>query len=238
MSTDSGERSASRWGRIYLGAKVGSLGEVEMVRSQAWTPQDEEEYLDRVRVKAEAKAREILTQAEAEAAVLREKARDEGYSEGMKQAGEEFNELRASMGEASAAVLSAIEGQCSGIFEAWRADLAGLVPLAVEKMLGIVLEEHHRKVLEALYLESVNALSNARQITVFVNPEDEAAVADIIKMSKENHQELESWKVKVDASITPGGLKVESDSSLADNTVESRKAAVNQVLEALHVPVD
>ena len=140
------------------------------------------------------------------------------------------------MGSAVSGVLNSLQNSGAAISKAWREDLAALVRVAVEKTLGIVLEQERAKVLEGLYLQAVKALESRRSITVRVNPEDEAAISDIIGMGRAGQPELENWSVKADSSVSPGGLIVESDSSLADNTVESRKAAVESVLAGLHIP--
>ena len=228
--------SDKKWGRIYIGTKDSELYDVEAAKSRAWSPKDEEEYLHRVRDKAEGMARDIIALAEADATSLRLKAQEEGYAEGFKRANAELEELRSSMSETVQAVLSAIEGQCSSIFSAWREDLTALVRMAVEKGIGFVLEENRAKMLEALYVQAVQSLDNHRNILVRVNPEDEPVVADIINTTKERFSELVAWKVKADASVSPGGMTVESESSLADNRKESRRAALENILATLNLP--
>lgn len=219
-----------------MGDRVADLGDVESRRSRAWTEQDEAEYLEKVRLKAQEKAKEILAAAEQEAQALREQATNEGYAEGIRLAEAELAELRSSMGDTVNAVLGAIQGQSAKVTAAWREDLAALVPLAVEKGIGIILDQERRQVLESLYNQALQALESGRNITVRCNPEDAPAVEDIINLGKEKYPELMQWKVQGDTSITPGGILVESESSLASNTIESRKAAIMQILDALSIP--
>lgn len=225
-----------KWGRIYMDNRVSELGSVEHSCSQAWSEKDQEEYLERVRQKAEDKAREILQAAQEEAKALREAAYAEGYEAGMKQAEDELTELRSSMGDTVQAVLSAIEGQCSVVYQSWRADLCALVRLAVEKGLALTLAEEKAAVLENLFEQAVQNLQSARQIFVCCNPEDAVAVEDIISLARDKFPEMTGWKVRGEASIEPGGILVESESSLANNTIESRRAAVDKVLEGLNIP--
>ncbi|MDL2306893.1 flagellar assembly protein FliH [Desulfovibrio sp. OttesenSCG-928-C06] len=231
----------SKWGRIFIGNKISELNDVESVRSRAWDEKDENQYLDRVRVRATEKAKEILAQAESEAAAIREQARQEGYDEGVRLAEQELEELRSSMGDAVSAVLSSIQQESAAVTRAWRDDLAALVRISVEKAFGITLQEERGKILENLYHQALRTLESARNITVRVHPEDEAAIADIIALGQNaanqaGQTELEGWRVKGDPSLTPGGLIVESASSLADNSIESRMAAVQSVLDTLMVP--
>ncbi|MDR2891675.1 MAG: flagellar assembly protein FliH [Deltaproteobacteria bacterium] len=230
------EESKPKWGRIFMGDRISELGDVESVRSRAWDAKDEADYLDRVRARATEKAKEILATAETDAAAIRREAAEAGYAEGLKQAEAELEELRSSMGSAVSGVLNSLQSSGPALSRAWRDDLAALVRLSVEKILGITLEREKSKVLEGLYLQAVKTLENNRRIVVRVNPEDEAAISDIIGMGLVGQPELEQWSVKADASISPGGLILESDFSLADNTLESRKAAVESVLAGLHLP--
>lgn len=233
---DSDNASPPKWGRIFIGTKDSELHDVEAAKSRAWTAEDEERYLMRVRARAEEMAKDILSRAEAQAINLRQEAHDQGYAEGIQKAEAELEGLRSSMAETVNAVLGAIEGQCSSIFGAWREDLTALLRLALEKTMGIAVTEERAAMLEALYVEAVKTLEKHRSINVRVNPEDEPVVADIINTSKERFPDLVTWKVLADKSITPGGIIVESESSLADNTIESRKAAINTVLENLSLP--
>lgn len=228
--------NTQKWGRIFMDSKVSELGSFEQRRSMAWSDKDQDDYLDRVRQKAEDKAKEILLAAQSEAKAVRDAAYNEGYAEGVRQAEGELAELRASMGDTVHAVLGAIEEQAAAIYPAWRDDLAALVRLSVEKGLGVVIDEERGSVLEALFEQAVKSLESARRIVVRCNPEDAGAVEDIISMSRERFPDTNAWQVCEDAGIQPGGILVESESSLANNTIESRKAAIDKVLEGLNIP--
>ncbi|BFR47165.1 flagellar assembly protein FliH [Nitratidesulfovibrio sp. HK-II] len=241
MSSSDAEKP-DRWGTIFMGP--GPLGETTLTGMEGasarplWDEHTEEEYMERVRAKAEAKAREMLTQARMEAEVMRAAAHDEGYNAGMAQAHRELEEFRAAMGESVSAVLSAIQGQCSSIFAGWRADLVGLLRAAVERGVGLVVDAERAAVLETLFVKSVQALEQRRTLTVRVNPEDEPAVADIIAATKERFPGLEAWTVRGDAAIGPGGMVVESRDGMVDNTIETRRRIVEEVLAGLTLPED
>ncbi len=236
MADEHTPESGKAWGRIYMGDRVAELSDVERRRSNAWTEQDEADYLAKVRQKAQDMAKEILAKAERDAAALREQAAQEGYAEGIKQAEAELAELRGSMGDTVQAVLGAIQDQSGELIKHWKDDLAALVRLAVEKALAVTLDQDRAKVLEGLFTQAVQALENSRSIVVRCNPEDAAAVEDIINLGSEKYPELAKWKVIGDASVTPGGILVESESSLADNSIESRQAAVMKALETITLP--
>ena len=224
------------WGTVYMGANAFSLDSVEGEKSQNWTEADEAAYLERVKQKAVAMAADIVDQARREADGIREAARDAGYNEGMAQAEQEIEDFQTAVSGSVSAVLSAIEGQCSSIFASWRDDLVTLLRIAAEKAVGMRLADDKARLLEEVYTQAVAALENRRNLVIRVNPEDEPAIADIVAMTQARFTDLKAWSVKGDPGISPGGLIVESDDSLADNRVEKRVALVGEILKSLSLP--
>ena len=224
------------WGTVFSLGRERSLKGMENSRSTAWSEKDEAEYLERVRAKAEQIAAGLITEARTQAGQIMEEARREGYEAGLNDAQAELEAFRAEMAESVSGVLGAIEGQCSHIFEQWREDLVGVVKLAVERITAIELAERRREVLEGLLLEAVGLLEKRRELVIRVNPSDEPVIEDIIKVTRDRFDDVKSWRVKGDADISPGGMVVESESSLAEGRVESRIAAVEQVLSRLTLP--
>ncbi|MDR0339457.1 MAG: flagellar assembly protein FliH, partial [Desulfovibrio sp.] len=227
---------AEAWGTIFSSSGEHNLGGIEHARSKAWTEQDEAAYLDRVRRKAEQIAADLIAEARAEAENVRRHARQQGYDEGLAEASAELETFRAGMAESVSAVLSAIEGQCSHIFDQWREDITEVARLAVSRVTAIELTEKRREVLEALIIEAVGLLEKRRELTIRVNPEDEPVLNDIVSTTQERFADVKSWRVKADADISPGGMIVESESSLAEGRIESRAAAVDEVLKKLRLP--
>ncbi len=227
------KKDSDSWGTIYSRGQEHTLGGIEHARSTAWTAADEADYLNRVKAKAEQIASGIIADARAEAENLREEARKEGFTIGMADAQAELDSFRTGMTESVSSVLNAIEGQCSHIFDQWREDLVGVARLAVEKITGIQLAEERRAILESLLVEAVSVLEKRREVLIRVNPEDEPVLSDILSMTQERYPDVKSWRVKADGSITPGGMVVESESSLAEGRLESRRAAVEEVMSRL-----
>ena len=235
MSEDPKDRS-SEWGTIFSLGREHSLSGMEHSRSTAWTEKDEAAYMERVRAKAEQMAVGLITEAKAQAERIREQALREGYEAGLAEAQGELDNFRQAMADSVSAVLSAIEGQCSHIFAQWREDIVGVARLAVERITAVELSEKRREVLEGVLLEAVSLLEKRRELVIRVNPEDEPVIEDIIRITRERFDDVQSWRVKADASIAPGGMVVESESSLAEGRVESRIAAVDQILSRLTLP--
>ncbi|MDR2603937.1 MAG: flagellar assembly protein FliH [Desulfovibrio sp.] len=231
--SDAEEKRAGAWGTIYSRGDEYGLGGFERGRTTAWNEKDETEYLARVRRKAEAMAAEILSAAASEAAELRAEAEKTGYAAGTARAAEELEEFRAGMSESLAAVLSAIEGQCSHIFEQWRDDITAVARLAVERVTALELSEKRAAVLAALLDEAASLLEKRRTLVIHVNGGDAPVLEDIVASARERFPDVASWRVRADPAITPGGMLVESESSLADGRLESRIAAVDEVLKDL-----
>lgn len=224
------------WGTVFARGGEHSIGGLENARSTAWTEKDEAEYLQRVKGKAEQMAAGLIAAARGEADQIRDEARKEGYEAGLRDAQEELENFRAGMTETVQSVLGAIEGQCSHIFEQWREDLVAVTRLAVERVTGLELSERRQESLEALLVEAVGLLEKRRELVIRVNPEDEPLVADIVEQTKERFADVRSWRTKADPEISPGGIVVESESSLAEGRLESRIAAVDEVLRRLSLP--
>jgi flagellar assembly protein FliH len=231
-------KDPTAWGTIFLNGSERSLAGLEGARKTSWNEKDEAEYLERVRRKAENMAAGVVARARDEAGGIREQARQEGYAKGLDEAKAELESLRAGMAESVAALLSAIEGQCSHIFDRWREDLAGVAKLAVERVTAVELSEKRAQSLKALLEAAVAILENRRELVIRVNAEDEPALSDILNLTKELFPDVKSWRVRSDASISPGGILVESESSLADGRMEKRVAAVEEVLKHLSLADD
>ena len=233
-SSDAGK--PRNWGSVYMGTTTLSLASVEGDIRQEWTAEDEAGYLERVRAKATEMAASLVDKAREEAESIREAARQEGYNQGMAQAEQEIEEFQNTVSASVAAVLTAIEGQSSSIFDAWRSELVALLRLAVEKGIGMPLVDDKAALLESLYTQAVATLENRRNLVIRVNPEDEPAIADIVNLTRSRYPDLATWSVKGDPAISPGGLVVESEDSLADNRAEKRAAIVMQVMSSLTLP--
>ncbi|MDL2268263.1 flagellar assembly protein FliH, partial [Desulfovibrio sp. OttesenSCG-928-G15] len=163
-------------------------------------------------------------------------AEQQGYEKGLEAAQEELNDFRNAMADSVSAVLRTLQEQGPHIFEQWREDVVGVVRLAVQRAIAKEISEHRKEVLEGLVVEAVGLLEKRRELVVRVNPDDEPVINDIISLTRDRFDDVRSWRVKSDSSITPGGMVVESESSLAEGRLEARIAAVDEVLERLTLP--
>lgn len=203
--------------------------------AKVWDEKTEAEYMGRVRERAVAKAAEILSEARVEAERLHQQAKEEGYAQGLAESKAEVESFRAELGASVGAVIEAIEGQSSNIFDRYRSDLVDLTKLAVEKVLSTELSSDRAAGIDNLFKQAMEKLENRTSITVKVSPDDEAIVSDLVASAQLKYPDLKVWNVRADSSVTPGGLLLESQDSLIDNRIESRKEIIRNVLDSLEL---
>lgn len=200
------------------------------------------QWAEALRARTEARHNEVLTQqADAqrvleEAENLRTSAYEEGYAAGQAQAQQELEAHLAELDFVTASVLQALAGQCAGITQSWRAELTELVLESVRTGTGWVLRQDRTAVLESLFDEAARALERRQRFRIRVNPEDVGTVDDVVRRAKVQFPDIEMWDVEADATLDPGGLIVESASGRVENTQESRRTLVDEVLRHLTLP--
>ncbi|WP_290917845.1 FliH/SctL family protein [Halodesulfovibrio sp.] len=241
LSDTAAPKGVAAWGTIFTGpgtANEHTLEGVEGSRSMQWDDATEAAYMERVRERAAERASKILAKAREEAEWIKEKARQEGYEQGCQQAQQELEAVQKQHADSVSGVLGAIQGQCSNIFNTWRDDLVTVVRASVERTCAVEMSENRQSSMEKLFAEAVQVLDDRRQLVVTVHPDDEAMVSAIIQNAQHHYNGLEAWTVKASAAIEAGGIIVESRDGMVDNTITSRRQAVDEILDQLVIPED
>lgn len=237
----SNTRSGKWTGKVIVGVGSGdrasetTIQALEGKRAPKW---DDEEYMERVRARAAAKAQEILVAAQAEAAQLREQAREEGYAEGIRQAQAELDQAKGEYGGAVGQVLEMLQSSGRGVFERYRQDLVILVRMAAEKVIGTEISWRREDILGCLLDQALEQLDSRVGLNITVNPADEPLLAEMLEAARQRHAGLDRWRVKPDAAMQPGGVVVESDHGMVDNTLEGRMTILADIFSQLSLPVD
>ncbi len=230
----------TRTGKVIMGGVVRNLAgapeSAEQSNRSIWDEAAEAEYLVRVKARAADKAREVLLAAREEATEIRRQAADEGYEEGVRQAQDELVQAHQEMAESLASSLAAVSEGSIAIWRAYREELVLLVHLAVEKILGIVLDDSRREVIEALLDEAASRLEASQGLVLRVHPDDRETLESILEVFADRYHTLRNWRIEADGSMTPGGLKVESTLGMVDNSMQSRRQVVQDVLDSLELP--
>ncbi|PTN33579.1 FliH/SctL family protein [Desulfonatronum sp. SC1] len=223
-------------GKIVLGPRR-SVGLSELTlgggQQAAWNMEAEEEYLTRVRGKAQGMAKEILTQAMTEAEGIKAKARDEGFREGQAQGEAKMNLVLEQAAEQCAAVVRSIEEQGQEVWRTYRSDLVMLLQVMVEKAIAVELDVHRRESLANLLDQAVDMIDAKRKVVIAVHPRDRGLIEDLLALGRTEDGRLTGWKVKDDPQIEPGGLILECDHGMVDNTIASRKAGLREIVDQL-----
>lgn len=173
-----------------------------------------------------------LTLDELEA--IRQDAYNEGFATGEKD-GFHAGQLKAKQETdiALAAKLASMEQLMTQLFEPISAQDQQLEE-AMVSLLGQMVRQVIQRELVSDSSQIRQVLSEALKllpmgtgnIRIHVNPQD----FEIIKALRERHEE--SWRILEDASLLPGGCRVESELSRIDATVETRlNQAIKQLFE-------
>ncbi|WP_028572568.1 FliH/SctL family protein [Desulfonatronum lacustre] len=232
FSNPDGVRSG---GKILIGPRSVGLSELTLAggRQAAWSMEAEEEYLVRVRAKAQVMAKDILAQAMEEAKQIKVQARDEGFREGQAKADTQLKQVLEQAAGQCAAVISSIEEQGRAVWQTHRGDLVMLLHVMVEKAIAVELDVHRRESMANLLDQAVDMIDAKRKVIIAVNPQDRGLIEDLLTLGKSDGDRLTAWKVKDDPRIEPGGLILECDHGMVDNTVASRKAGLREILDQL-----
>lgn len=231
-------------GRVIMG--MGGSGPSEMRiedmdsrrRPNVWTAKTEEEYFRRVRDKAAAMAREVVDSAQAEIEQMRAKAREEGLAEGRAQAAAEKEQFLSAQAKALAQSMGTLCTGCESIWNEQRQELVTLVRLTVEKLLNIELAARRTEVLGSLLYQAVEAIDSTRGLAVVVAPADKELVEELLARAREENPRLAQFTVRTEADMSPGGLRLESEQGLVDNTLEGRWKVIEPILDQLAIAED
>lgn len=231
-------------GRVIVGLGSNGPGEMRIEdmdsrrRPNVWTAKTEEEYFRRVRDRAAAMAREIVDSAQAEIEESRARAREQGLAEGRTQAAQEKEKFLSDQARSLAKSLGSLCTGCQNIWDEHRQELVTLVRLTVEKLLNIELAQRRVDILGNLLAQAVAAIDTTRGLTVVVSPVDRDLVEELVNRARAENPRLSQFTVRAEPALSPGGLRLESEQGLVDNTLEGRWKAIEPILDQLAIVED
>lgn len=208
-----------------------TVNQIEGTKAQVLDQQTELDFWARVRAKAQAKAREILNQAMAEGELIKEQARQEGLAQGMADARQACQTELSGLGNTLAGVLGSLEAERRVLWARHRQEFAALLKLSVEKTLHTELSERRQEILGNLMDQAIELLDTRAGFTVLVHPGDEESVSLLLEEARRAHPALGAWRIKTDPSMTPGGVRLESEAGVVDNTLDTRFEQISDLLE-------
>jgi type III secretion protein L len=173
-----------------------------------------------IKDRAQAEAKEILNQAENEAARIKEEAAAIGLEEGRNQGAAELAEIVATVSQR----LSLIEAQV-------EPQLKDLAIKIARKILGRELEFHPEGVVDIVKQALSEKARQRREIYLRVNPEDlqhiresKADLLEVLSRAKE-------IGIREDPDVEKGGVVIETDAGTIDAQLETQLAVFEQVLK-------
>lgn len=213
-----------------------SLGEMQGQRDLTkWTDKTEEEYMTRVRDRAQDAAKQIISAAMAKAAELREQGMAEGLAAATEEAQAHLDALAEQHAQTLAEALAALDEGARVLWNQHREDIVVLVRLAVKKIVHLEMDARREEMLGSVLDQALDAIDSQRVLTLKVNPADEELVGALMERAKAMHPGLDRWSVRPDPNLQPGGMMLESGQGMVDNTTESRWQAVEAVLDQLGI---
>ena len=214
--------------RIVVGLHMNGIEEAGAPRNgnTGHSQAAEDIFLDRVRDKARSVAKEIISQALQEAQTLRRKARDEGYVAGVQQ-GREDQERRIEQ------LVHSLDREKEKILTAFRSDLVSLTRLAVEKTIKLELTQRRQECLAGLMDEALLLVDSQRKLHMACHPDDKEVLQDLLAAAAGKHPALANCRVRTDPSMEQGGVVVECENGMVDNSLTGRWSSVDSILEKL-----
>lgn len=238
MSLSSSTEKKARGGRIIVGINGNGLSEDDLEKLRGatetgWTPGMEREYLERVQHKATKHAKTLVTKAMHEAESIRGKAYEEGVQQGLNDCQAQLDAAVDQSAETLARALQSVEEGKKQLFEQQRKDLAQLVRLVIDKMLTVELDAQREQVMDGLLEQALDAIDSTRRLVVRIRPEDEEMMTALMERARENHPDLERWSLKLDQTLEAGGMVLESQEGVADNSIAGRLSIIEPLLDQL-----
>jgi len=169
---------------------------------------------------AQASSAHLLTDRQVDA--LKDKVEQEAYQGGYQEglaAGEQ--ELNARLGRLDG-LLGCLTRPFNDLDQQVQEELVALAVTLARHILRRELKQDPNHVIGALR-DCMDILpSQARDVTVHLNPEDAVLVQEYLQQSTGD----QAWRVNEDPTLEPGSLRVTSDSSAIDARLETRLSEI------------
>lgn len=226
-------------GRVIMGldannkTKEMTLQEMEGKKKPTWNEDTDKEYFERVKAKAQNMAKEIIAKAMTEAESIRANAQAEGYAAGQQQAAAEAEQHMIGFSRNLSQTLTAIQEQSRNIMMSQSTDAVQLVFMVIEKTLAVEMETRRHEILASLLDEALARIDSLTQLTIKISPADADIIVPLLEQARAEHPDLEKWRIKSDPALDNGGVVVEAEDIMVDNSITSRWEGVQEILAQL-----
>ncbi|CCO25297.1 FliH/SctL family protein [Maridesulfovibrio hydrothermalis] len=239
MSLSKAEESKFYTGRVIMGldsnnnTQERTIQEMEGKKKPVWDEDTDKEYFERVKAKAQSMAKDLITQAMAEAETIKAAAQAEGYAEGKALAAAEAEKHMIEFSKNLSQTLTAIQEQSRNVVLAQSTDAVSLILMVIEKTLAVEMESRRQEILASLLDEALSRIDSLTQLVIKVAPADYETVGSLLEQARAEHPDLTKWRVKADPALDNGGVIIEAEDAMIDNTVTSRWEGVQEILGQL-----
>jgi flagellar biosynthesis/type III secretory pathway protein FliH len=165
----------------------------------------------------EKKAKQLLTNAEKEIKSKEEQIKkewDNRFKTSIKSLNDAKNQLEKSKEE---------------YIEITSEKLRLLLKTLIQRVLFLSLEENREQVMAKKITEMINRVMSLKEIVFKFNPSDIKVIPDEIK--REMEETLSSFEIRQDASISKGGVIVETNYGTLDGTMENQLEIIDDMIE-------
>jgi len=238
MSLSDADASTLLTGRVILGSGHGgeaetTLAELEARRSPMHFEEVENQFWERVRDKAKAKASKIMADAMAEGERIKAKAHEDGYAAGVAAAEKQVQSDLAQMSATLGKILESVAAERGKLAASYRQDFVTLLKLAVERTVGAAVDARREEILASLLNEALDLIDAKDCLTLTVHPDDEPLIRELMARAGSERPGLEHFQVRVNAALVPGSVSLECRDGLVDNSIADRFAAVENIFANL-----
>lgn len=238
MSLSDGDTATVLTGRVILGSGQGgeaetTISELESRRSPMHFEEVEQQFWERVRDKAKAKASEIITQAMAEGERIKAKAQEDGYAAGVAAAENQIQTELAQMSATLTKVLESVAVERKTLWADYRQDFVTLLKLAAERTISVSIDARRQEILASLLNESLDLIDAKDCLTLTVHPDDEPFLRELMARAGTERPGLEHFQVRTNPALLPGSVSLECADGLVDNSIADRFASVETIFANL-----
>jgi len=155
-----------------------------------------------------------------------QRAREEGFASGLAEGRLAGAAEIATQVARISAIVSALEAPFANLDRAVENELVLVATIAATRIVRHEIALAPERILDAVR-DAIAALPGyARNVRLFLTPDDAAIVRDHLTSSSSGHP----FEIVEDASLTTGGCRVQADTSTVDATLETRLATIIDAL--------
>jgi type III secretion protein L len=154
-------------------------------------------------------------QMEKECDLIKKKAQEDGYNEGLTK----FNEH-----------LLQFEKELRKIRHEMQKAILPIALKAAKKIVGTELQSHPETIVD-IVMQALEPVKQNHKIKIFVHKDDKDALEKEKGVIKEIFESLQSLSIQERSDITPGGCIIETESGIINATIENQWRALEYAFE-------